>query len=227
MAMRISLIVLGLISLGMGIPPLWAAQKDSSSSKRQGPLKHLPSKPGAHIAKVKALKDDTWLNLGTPTPDPKWGKARCSAWGANALVFAPDLRGAFVYGEGVHAFVKPDGYGMDDLWFYDINAHTWICLHPGVNTKNFTQQITVGQTADRHPERHDQQQQRRQRQEDTHRTPRWRWIGCAIGHAWIRPWRLSPTSPGRSNQPSRDGSLWPSRQRCEELNCWAAGRAGR
>jgi hypothetical protein len=24
---------------------------------------------------------------------------------------------------------------MDDLWFYDINAHRWICCYPGANTK--------------------------------------------------------------------------------------------
>ena len=30
---------------------------------------------------------------------------------------------------------------MDDLWFYDINAHAWLCLHPGTNTKTFTQRV--------------------------------------------------------------------------------------
>ena len=30
---------------------------------------------------------------------------------------------------------------MDDLWFYDINAHAWICLYPGTNTKTFTQRV--------------------------------------------------------------------------------------
>ena len=24
---------------------------------------------------------------------------------------------------------------MDDLWFYDINAHRWICCYPGAPTK--------------------------------------------------------------------------------------------
>jgi len=104
-------------------------------------LSDLPSKPGEHIEKIKALGDNEWLKLGVPTPDPKWGKARGSSWGAKALILAPDKRGAFLYGEGVHAYVKPDGHSMDDLWFYDLNAHAWICLYPGMNTKTFTQRV--------------------------------------------------------------------------------------
>ena len=30
---------------------------------------------------------------------------------------------------------------MDDLWFYDINTHAWMCLYPGMNTKTFTQRV--------------------------------------------------------------------------------------
>ena len=108
---------------------------------KKGPLAELPSKPGAHIEKVKALGDDQWLNLGVPAADPKWGKARGSSWGAKALILAPDLRGAFLFGEGVHGYVKPDGHSMDDLWFYDINKHAWTCLYPGMNTKTFTQRV--------------------------------------------------------------------------------------
>jgi hypothetical protein len=108
---------------------------------KAGPLATLPSKPGAHIEKIKSLGNNQWLKLGVPAKDPKWGKARGSAWGAKALVLAPELRGAFLFGEGVHAYVKPDGHVMDDLWFYDINAHAWTCLHPGTNTKTFTQRV--------------------------------------------------------------------------------------
>jgi len=107
----------------------------------KGPLAELPSKPGAHIEKIKAMGDNQWLNLGVPAADPKWGKARGSTWGAKALILAPDKRGAFLFGEGVHAYVKPDGHAMDDLWFYDINAHAWMCLYPGMNTKTFTQRV--------------------------------------------------------------------------------------
>ena len=114
---------------------------EPQKSERRGPLAALPSKPGAHLGKIKALGDNQWLNLGAPAADPKWGKARGSSWGAKALILAPDLRGAYLFGEGVHAFVKPDGYAMDDLWFYDINAHRWICLYPGMNTRTFTQRV--------------------------------------------------------------------------------------
>lgn len=113
----------------------------AQDTAKKGPLADRPSKPGAHIEKIKALGDNEWLNLGVPAADPKWGKARGSSWGAKALIIAPDLRGAFLFGEGVHAYVKPDGHIMDDLWFYDINAHAWICLYPGTNTKTFTQRV--------------------------------------------------------------------------------------
>lgn len=107
----------------------------------QGPLAELPSNPGPHVDKIKALGDNEWLKLGAPAADPKWGKARGSSWGAEALIFAPDKRGAFLFGEGVHGYVKPDGHSMDDLWFYDINSHAWTCLYPGMNTKTFTQRV--------------------------------------------------------------------------------------
>lgn len=111
------------------------------AQEKKGPLAELPSKPGPHIEKIKALGDNEWLELGSPVADPKWGKARGSSWGAKALILAPDKRGAFLFGEGVHAYVKPDGHVMDDLWFYDINAHAWTCLYPGTNTKTFTQRV--------------------------------------------------------------------------------------
>ncbi len=112
---------------------------------KKGPLADLPTKPGAHVEKIKALGENEWLNLGAPAADPKWGKARGSAWGAKALILAPDKRGAFLFGEGVHAYVKPDGHIMDDLWFYDINAHAWTCLHPGTDTKTFTRRVKDGE----------------------------------------------------------------------------------
>jgi hypothetical protein len=98
------------------------------------PLKDLPSKPAAHIGRIKDLADNSWLELGQPVADPEWGRARGRSWCA-ALPVAPELRGAFLYGEGVHGYAKPDGRYMDDLWFYDINAHRWICCYPGADTK--------------------------------------------------------------------------------------------
>jgi hypothetical protein len=115
------------------------------SQDKIGPLAELPSAPGEHIEKIKAMGDNEWLNLGAPAADPKWGKARGSSWGAKALSLAPDKSGAFLFGEGVHAYVKPDGRIMDDLWFYDINTHAWICLYPGMNTKTFTQRVKDNQ----------------------------------------------------------------------------------
>jgi hypothetical protein len=98
------------------------------------PLKDLPSKPGPHVEKIKSLADNTWLELGQPAADPDWGRARGRSWCA-AMPVAPELRGAFLYGEGVHGYAKPDGRYMDDLWLYDINGHRWVCCYPGADTK--------------------------------------------------------------------------------------------
>jgi hypothetical protein len=115
-----------------------------AAGETKGPLAELPSKPGAHIAKIKALGDNEWLHLGSPAADPKWGKARGRSWSSN-MPAAPDLRGMFVFAEGVHGFVKPDGHYMNDLWFYDINAHRWVCLYPGIDVKTIVQRIKDGE----------------------------------------------------------------------------------
>jgi hypothetical protein len=121
---------------GLNSGPLLAAENErSKGNERKGPLAKLPSKPGAHIEKIKAMGADTWLELGSPAPDPKWGRARGRGYTAK-MACAPDLGGAFLYGEGPHGFMKPDGHLMDDLWFYDLRAHRWICCYPGTNVKN-------------------------------------------------------------------------------------------
>src|SRR6516162_2312797 len=76
-------------------------------SQVKGPLFGLPSKPGRHIEKITSLGDNSWLELGSPAADPKWGKARGRSW-ACKIPLAPELRGAFLFGEGVHGYVKPD-----------------------------------------------------------------------------------------------------------------------
>ena len=119
---------------GPGAPP---------EGTRRGPLA-VPSEPGPHIQKIKALGDNQWLNLGPPAADPAWGRARGRSWGSN-MPFAPDLRGGVVFGEGVHAYVKPDGRYMNDLWFYDANAHRWVCLDPGIDVKAVARQIKDGE----------------------------------------------------------------------------------
>src|SRR5205823_4055359 len=108
---------------------------NGSAQDKKGPLADLPSKPAAHAEKIKAMGDNEWLNLGAPAADPKWGKARGRSWCA-PMPYAPDLGGGFLYGEGVHGYTKPDGHYMDDLWFYDANAHRWVCVYPGYDTRN-------------------------------------------------------------------------------------------
>lgn len=112
-----------------------AAIADQPATQPANPLAGLPSRPGPLVEKLKNLGPNSWLSLGRPAPDPKWGVARGRAWGGRALTAAPDLGGAFFCGEGVHAFVTPEGYYMCDLWFYDLNANRWLCLYPGVPAK--------------------------------------------------------------------------------------------
>ena len=57
-----------------------------------GPLAGLPSKPGPHVEKIKALGDNEWLNLGPPAADPKWGRARGRSWGSNMPAVARPAR---------------------------------------------------------------------------------------------------------------------------------------
>jgi hypothetical protein len=50
------------------------------------------------------------------------------------MAYAADLKGAFLYGEGEHGrWDKETGLYGDDLWFYDLQQHRWICLYPGTN----------------------------------------------------------------------------------------------
>ena len=127
-------------AFALALAALGFANDTRAEDRPKGPLADLPSKPGAHVEKIKALGDNEWLNLGAPAADPKWGKARGRSWSSN-MPFAPDARGAFVFGEGVHAYVKPDGRYMNDIWFYDANAHRWVCLYPGIEVKAVARRI--------------------------------------------------------------------------------------
>ncbi len=130
---------------GMAARPLAAGEPEQGKPgefaqekqiERKGPLAGLPSAPGSHLEKIKAMGDDTWLNLGTPAPDPQWGCALGRAWSPK-MPFAPDLRGAFLAGEGNHGWVNPKTHRqMDDCWFYNVNGHRWICVHPGTEVDN-------------------------------------------------------------------------------------------
>jgi len=95
------------------------------------------------MGKIEALADNQWLNLGPPAPDPKWGRALGRSWGGK-MPYAPDLRGAFLNGTGVHGFMMPDGRYTDDIFFYDLNAHRWICIYPGTNGRTFVAAIKAG-----------------------------------------------------------------------------------
>ncbi|PCJ57665.1 MAG: hypothetical protein COA79_15580 [Planctomycetota bacterium] len=100
----------------------------------KGPLETLAKKPGAHIKKIEAMGDHSWLNLGKPVADPKWGVARGRAW-APKMTFAENVNVAFFVGTGRHGYMKPNGHFMDDLWAYDVNGNKWICLYPGTSKK--------------------------------------------------------------------------------------------
>lgn len=106
----------------------------AGTARAEAPLKDLPSKPGPHVEKIKALGENQWLELGKPAADAKWDRARGRSW-CSIMPFDPKRRGAFLYGEGVHGYTKPDGRYMDDLWFYDVNGHRWVCCYPGADTK--------------------------------------------------------------------------------------------
>ena len=100
------------------------------------PLAGLPSPAGPHIEKIKALADNTWLNLGSPAADPKWGKGRGRSWSAH-MPYAPDLKAAFLFGEGVHNWWnKQNNRYMDDLFVYDVPGHRWVCAYPGTDVMN-------------------------------------------------------------------------------------------
>jgi hypothetical protein len=108
-----------------------------------GPLAGLPSAPGPHVGKIKALGDDSWLDLGKPAPDPKWGPGEGRAY-TNKMAYAADLVGAFLCGEGPHGAAHNRGggtYYADDVFFYDLMAHRWICVSPGSNMAGFKMKL--------------------------------------------------------------------------------------
>lgn len=109
--------------------------RQDAAVRPQAPLGDLPSPEGPHAAAIASLGDHAWLDLGSPAPDPRWGRAPGRSW-CCTMPFAGALRGAFLYGEGQHGFIKPDGRYMDDCWFYDLSAHRWICVYPGTDAKN-------------------------------------------------------------------------------------------
>jgi hypothetical protein len=91
------------------------------------------------VAKIEALGDGEWLDLGAPEPDPKWGAAPGRAY-TNKMAYAPDLVGGFLFGEGVHGKSGEgprEGHYNDDVFFYDLMAHRYVCVYPGTNIQEF------------------------------------------------------------------------------------------
>src|SRR5262245_1332786 len=119
-AIALGMVACGLLLLLPGREP--AAQQKAELRKagkqqaRKGVLAGLPSAPGAHLARIKSLKDGEWINLGAPAADPKWGMGRGRSWSCK-MPYAPELQGAFLNGQGVHGYIKPDGRFMDDIYF--------------------------------------------------------------------------------------------------------------
>lgn len=111
--------------------PVLAAEEGSPG----GPLAALPSPAGPHVAKIQAMGDGEWLMLGAPAADPQWGPAPGRAY-TNKMAYAPDLIGAFLQGEGVHGASGDgprEGRYNDDVFFYDLMAHRYLCVYPGTN----------------------------------------------------------------------------------------------
>jgi hypothetical protein len=143
--LRLACALLLIAAVAFGVRSLSAAEPNSAPRvEHQGCFAGLPSAPGVHIAKIQALGENEWLNLGAPAADPKWGVGRGRSWSCK-MPYAPDLQGAFLAGQGVHGFIKPDGHYMDDIFFYDVNAHRWICVYPGFDTKAFAANVAKGE----------------------------------------------------------------------------------
>jgi hypothetical protein len=118
---------------------LASSSSAEDNAPRKGPLAALPSPPGPHVARIKAMKAGEWLMLGPPAPDPKWGAAPGRSY-TNKMAYAPDLLGGFLFGEGVHGKHgdgKREGHYNDDVFFYDLMGHRYLCLYPGTRTADF------------------------------------------------------------------------------------------
>jgi hypothetical protein len=129
--MRLLPLLIGLLAVASA----WSAE----DSKRGGPLSSLPSAAGPHVARIEAMQDGEWIVLGAPAPDPTWGPAPGRAY-TNKMAYAPDLMGAFLQGEGVHGehgTGPREGRFNDDVFFYDLMAHRYICVYPGTRTEDF------------------------------------------------------------------------------------------
>jgi len=130
---------------GEPVKPETPAAPPPGKVERKGPLAGLPSAPGPHIEKIKAMGDNTWLELGSPTPDPKWGDGIGRSY-SYRMAYVEDMRGAFLYGDGVHGGTTMRNgkkYYNDALFLYDINGHRWVCAYPGFEIGTYSSTVTV------------------------------------------------------------------------------------
>src|SRR5262245_61010403 len=74
----------------VAVPELDGPEESQAKAEKKGVLAGLPSAPGPTLARIKALKDGQWLNLGPPAADPRWGSARGRSW-SSKMPYAPDL----------------------------------------------------------------------------------------------------------------------------------------
>jgi hypothetical protein len=123
------------VKIAAFVVALWSiADPALVTARNAGPP--LPSPVGPIIPMIKAMVPGSWLDLGSPRADPKWGRARGRAW-TSKMAYSKALGGAFLFGEGVHGwFNNANGRYMDGLWFYDVNAHRWVNMHPGTDTRS-------------------------------------------------------------------------------------------
>lgn len=111
-----------------------ALRHASAGATRPGPLANAPFPvDAAHAARLQAMPAGGWVDLGAPAADPVCGRARGRSW-TPRMIYVDYLRVALLAGEGIHGYVKPDGYYMDDLWAYDMQRHRWICVYRGAHT---------------------------------------------------------------------------------------------
>ena len=103
-----------------------------------------------HLEQIEALAPHTWLKLGKPACDADWGCARGRAYTPKMPYHGGS---AYLYGEGVHAFVRPDGYYDDPLFAYRVAQHAWVALWPGTPTANPPDLRVGGQRPSHHRRR--------------------------------------------------------------------------
>jgi hypothetical protein len=102
-----------------------------------GPLLGCPSVPGPHMAKIAALGDREWLNLGHAAPDPVQGESGGRSWNPK-MPYVEALGVALASGQGPH------GADDDDVFALDLPGLRWICVDPGIDRAAFADDVKAG-----------------------------------------------------------------------------------